>query len=141
MKTRPRSGSIPPISNFVGREALKLCKTIAALVVESSGETPQRRRWTTKTKSRFALGIQVRVSYHLSYESLNPHGFRVIETARPTNNLMQTSAHLSQMCPMQRLFYRLTAYCGQSLMHVHHPRLVSGHGRPAAEYERTNTWN
>ena len=41
--SRPRSGSIPPISYFVGREAyLKLGKTISALVVESSGETPQK---------------------------------------------------------------------------------------------------
>jgi len=39
---RPRSGSIPPISNFVGRQALKVTKTIGALVVESSGETPQK---------------------------------------------------------------------------------------------------
>lgn len=67
----------------VGRQVLKVGKKIKSVRWEAVGRHHSWRRWTTKTKSRFALGIQIRVSYH-SYDSLNPSGMRVIETAHPT---------------------------------------------------------
>ena len=62
------------------RQALKVAKTITPVRWKAVERHHRGRRWTTKTKSRFALGIQIRVSYP-SYESLNPSGMRVIETA------------------------------------------------------------
>ena len=76
------------VGEFADRQALKAVKKIKPVRWEAVGRHHSRRRWTTKTKSRFALGIQIRVSY-LSYDSLNPTWIRVIETARSVKNYLQ----------------------------------------------------
>ena len=59
------------------RQALKVAKTIGALVVESSGETPRRLR-------RFYKETNLRKKPQL--HSLNPRGLRQVETtASPMN--------------------------------------------------------